>query len=296
MKQDLLTVIEERIPSFSKGQKQIARYILGNYDKAAYMTASRLGKIVGVSESTVVRFANELNFEGYPELQKELQKLNRARLTSVQRMEVANAIWGDSDVVDAVLLSDAETIKSTAEGIDRAAFQEAVVKIANAKNIYIIGVRSSSALSGFLNFNFRMMFDNVKFIQTTSGSEMFEQIMRICEGDVLIAISFPRYSKRTINAVEFARRRGADVVALTDSHNSPIAGYATELLIAQSSMLSFVDSLAAPLSVINALLVALAKVKGDELTVRFRELEEIWDEYEVYDKLPSPSDSSTKQP
>lgn len=296
VKQDLLATIEERMPTFSKGQKQIAGYILEHYDKAAYLTAAKLGKLVGVSESTVVRFANELDFEGYPELQDALQKMIRMRLTSVQRMEVTNSLIGDGDVLDKVLLADAEKIRNTMDAIDRHAFREAVDKISAAKRIYIIGVRSASTLAGFLNFNLRMIFDDVKFVQTTSGSEMFEEIMRIGEGDVMIAISFPRYSKRIVNAVEFARRAGADVVALTDSDNSPIAEYANQLLIAQSDMVSFVDSLVAPLSVLNALVAALSLKRQEELSVRLRELETIWDDYEVYEKSARAESRVTDEP
>lgn len=284
MKQDLLSLMENKMSGFSKGQRHITEYIIGNYEKAAYMTAARLGALSGVSESTVVRFAIELGFDGYPEMQKALQELVRTKLTSVQRMEVTNTLIGDSDILDKVLAADTEKIRQTLEEIDRPAFYTAIDRIVEAKNIYIIGVRSSSSLAGFLNYNFRMIFDNVRFIQTTSGSEMFEQIMRIGEGDVLIAISFPRYSKRIINAVEFAQAHGADVVALTDSIQSPIAAYADQLLTACSDMASFVDSLVAPLSIINAMIVALAKKKRDELTVRLHELESIWDEYDVYDK------------
>ena len=295
MKQDLLTIIEERMPTFSKGQKQIASYIVEHYDKAAYLTAARLGKLVGVSESTVVRFANELEFEGYPEMQDALQKMIRTRLTSVQRMEVTNTLIGDGDILEKVLASDAEKIRYTMDAIDRQAFAEAIEKIAGARRIYIMGVRSSSTLSGFLNFNLRMIFDDVKFVQTTSRSEMFEEIMRIGENDVMIAISFPRYSKRIANAVEFAHRAGADVVALTDSDNSPIAEFADQLLIAHSDMVSFVDSLVAPLSLINALVAALSMKKQEELTVRLRELEQIWDDYEVYEKSEESDETHTEQ-
>lgn len=284
MNQDLLKAIEEGMISFSKGQKRIAEYILAHYDKAAYLTASRLSSIVGVSESTVVRFAIELGFEGYPEFQHSLKELIRTRLTSFQRMEVTNQIIGDGSVLEKVLSSDAERIRHTLEEIDGQSFEEAVRHIVSANNIYILGVRSSSYLAGFLNHSFRMIFDQVRFLQSTSGSEMFEQIMRIQDGDVLIAISFPRYSKRVIHAVEYARNRGADVVALTDSRQSPIAAYANQLLIAQSDMASFVDSLVAPLSIINALIVAVSRQKHEELTERLRELEKIWDQYDVYDK------------
>ena len=287
MNGDLLKTIENKMPEFSKGQRLIATYILECYDKAAYLTAARLGALVGVSESTVVRFAIELGYNGYPDFQHSLQEIIRNRLTSFQRIEVTNNLIGDGNVLDKVLLSDAEKIRHTMEEIDHASFEEAVDRIVSAKCIYIIGVRSSSSLAGFLNFNFRMVFDNVKFVQTTSGSEMFEQIMRIGEGDVMIAISFPRYSKRIINAVEYARSKNANVVALTDSKLSPIARYANQLLIAQSDMASFVDSLVAPLSIINAMIVAVSRKKQDELTERLRILEEVWEQYDVYDTKQS---------
>ncbi|MBR4033364.1 MAG: MurR/RpiR family transcriptional regulator [Clostridia bacterium] len=284
MKRNLIAMIEEGMPTFSKGQKRIAKYILEHYDKAAYMTASKMGTLVGVSESTVVRFAIELGFDGYPDMQKSLQELIRMKLTSVQRVEVTNSLIGEGDVLEKILMSDAEKIRRTLEEIDREAFEAAVDKIVAAEKIYIIGVRSSSSLAGFLNFNFRMMFDNVKFVQTTSGSEMFEQIMSIGKNDVMIAISFPRYSKRIVNAVEYAHNAGADVISLTDSHQSPIAGVADQLLLARSDLVSFVDSLVAPLSIINAIIVAVSRKKMDDIRVRFDKLEKIWDEYEVYDK------------
>lgn len=284
MKRDILKVIEENMDGFSKGQRQIARYLLEKYDKAAYMTAAKLGSEVSVSESTVVRFVMELGYEGYPEFQKALQDMIRTKLTSFQRMEVTNHLIGDGDVLEKVLNSDVDKIRRTLDGISRESFESAVSKIVTARTIYIIGVRSSSSLAGFLNYNFRMMFDNVKFVQTTSGSEMFEQLLGIGEGDVMIAISFPRYSTRIINAVEFARRAGADVVALTDSPESPIAAHSTHLLVAQSDMVSFVDSLVAPLSIINAMIVAVARLKQDEVHERLRRLEKIWDDYDVYDK------------
>jgi DNA-binding MurR/RpiR family transcriptional regulator len=276
--------METKMTDFSKGQRAIARYIIENYEKAAYMTAAKLGSLTGVSESTVVRFALELGYEGYPEMQRALQELTRTKLDSVQRMEVTNTLIGNSDILDKVLVSDMDKIRHTLEQIDKKAFYNAIDKIVSAKNIYIIGVRSSSYLAGFMNYSFRMIFDNVRLIQTTSASEMFEQIIQIGEGDVMIAVSFPRYSKRSINAVAFARTRGADVVAITDSAQSPIAAHANQLLTACSDMASFVDSLVAPLSIINAIIVALSRKKKEELTVRLRELEKIWDEYDVYDK------------
>ncbi|MBE6698944.1 MAG: MurR/RpiR family transcriptional regulator [Ruminococcaceae bacterium] len=277
-------MIEEGMPSFSKGQRLIAAYILEHYDKAAYYTASRLGTIVGVSESTVVRFANELGYEGYPELQRALKKLIRSHLTSFQRMEITNSLIGEDDVPEKVLASDIEKIRQTAAEIDHESFAAAVKNIVEAKNIYIIGVRSSSTLAGFLSHSLRMIFDNVRLVQTTSGSEMFEQIMQVGKGDVMIAISFPRYSSRIINAVEYAKGRGADIIALTDSKFSPIAAEADQLLLAYSDMASFMDSLVAPLSIINALVVAVAREREAEVSERLRILEEVWDRYDVYDK------------
>lgn len=282
MEQDLLKLIESKKPGFSKGQKRIAAYISENYDKAAYMTAAKLGSLVDVSESTVVRFANVLGFEGYPELQHAMQAYIRTRLTSFQRVEITNKLIGDADILDKVLLSDIDKIKHTLELVDRKSFNAAVEKIVSARKIYVIGMRSASSLAGFLTFGFRMMFDNVRFVQTTSGSEIFEQLMDIGEKDVMLAISFPRYSKRIIDAVTYAKQAGADVVALTDGESAPIAAHADQLLIAQSDMASFVDSLVAPLSIINAIIVAVAKEKGDELAQRLRRLENIWEEYDVY--------------
>ena len=281
---NLLTEIEGRMPTFSKGQKLISRYILEHYDKAAYMTASKLGSIVHVSESTVVRFAIELGYEGYPEFQHALQEMVRTHLTSFQRMEVTNHLIGDGDILSKVLLGDAEKIKHTLEQIDRNAFDEAVDRIVGARRIYILGVRSSSSLAGFLAHGLAMVFDDVRFVQTTSGNEMFEQIMGMGAEDVVIAISFPRYSKRIIRAVDFAKHVGADVITITDTESSPIAPQANQLLIAMSDMASFVDSLVAPLSIINALIVAVSLRKQEELSIRLRQLEEIWDEYDVYDK------------
>ncbi len=283
-KQDLLQTVAEGMPSFSKGQRRIAEYILAHYDKAAYLTASRLSTLVGVSESTVVRFAIELGFDGYPEFQHSLKELIRTRLTSFQRMEVTNQIIGDGSVPEKVLSADADRIRRTLEGLDGRAFEEAVRQIVGARSIYILGARSSFYLAGFLEHSLGMIFDQVRLLQSTSGSEMFEKILRIGQGDVLIAISFPRYSKRVIHAVEYARSRQANVVALTDSPQSPIAGYADQLLVAQSDMASFVDSLVAPLSIVNALIVAVSRQKSGEVTDRLRQLEQVWDQYDVYDK------------
>ena len=284
MKRDLLKDIRDRMPSFSKGQRLISVYILENYDKAAYMTAARLGSIVNVSESTVVRFAIELGFEGYPEFQQSLQEIVRTRLTSFQRIEVTNSLIGDGDVLTKVLVADSDKIKHTLDEIDRDAFNGAVEDIVEARSIYVVGIRSSAYLAGFLGHSLGMIFDRVKLIEPSTGREMFEQILNIGEGDVMIAISFPRYSKKVINAVDYAKHKGAKVIAITDSSMSPIAPQASRLLLARSDMASFVDSLVAPLSIINALVVAVSRRKQDELTERLRKLEEIWDEYDVYHK------------
>ncbi len=284
MKRDILRVIESNMDSFSKGQRQIARYLLAHYDKAAYMTAAKLGSEVSVSESTVVRFVIELGYAGYPEFQKSLQELIRTKLTSFQRMEVTKHLIGEGDLLEKVLMADVDKIRRTLESIDRNAFDGAVEALVNARTIYIIGVRSSYTLANFLNHTLRMIFDNIRLIETTSGGELFEQIMHIGKGDVMVAISFPRYSKRVINAAAFASRAGATVVSVTDSPDSPLAADATHVLVAQSDMASFVDSLVAPLSILNALVVAVTRAREAEVTERLRKLEVIWDEYDVYDK------------
>lgn len=281
---DLITKIQSELPGFSKGQKQIARFILEHYDKAAFMTASRLGVTVGVSESTVVRFATELGYDGYPHLQRTLQEMIRNKLTSVQRMEVAGDRMGGRDVLQTVLHADTDMIRVTLDEIDRDAFQGAVDALMGAKRIYILGVRSSSALASFLGFYFNLLFENVTLVHTNSVSEIFEQVLRVGPGDVLFGISFPRYSKRTLSAMKYARDRGARVIALTDSQLSPLARVADHVLLARSDMASFVDSLVAPLSVINALIVAVGMSRRDEIEQTFNKLERIWEEYDVYEK------------
>lgn len=284
MKRTLLKEIENRMPTFSKGQKLIANYVLEHYEKAAYMTAAKLGSIVSVSESTVVRFAIELGFGGYPEFQHALQDLVRTKLTSFQRLEVTDSRIGDGDLLSKVLLADSDKIRQTLDSIDRESFDLAVSKLISARKIYIVGVRSSAFLAGFLDYNLRMIFDNVKFVGTVTGSEIFEEIINIGKEDVMVAVSFPRYSKRIINAVDYAKHMGAQVITITDGPQSPIAPQADHLLLAQSDMVSFVDSLVAPLSIINAIIVSVARSKREELAVRLRRLEQIWDEYDVYDK------------
>ena len=285
MPRDILQLIQSNMPTFSKGQKRIAAFIQESYDKAAFMTASKLGKTVDVSESTVVRFAAELGYEGYPAMQRALQEMIRTKLTSVQRIEVANNRIGDQDVLSMVLQSDIDKIRMTLEEIDREDFSGAVDAIVGAKRIYILGVRSSVAVSSFLGFYFNLIFDNVVQVHSNSASEMFEQLIRVGEGDVVIGVSFPRYSRRTVQALRFARDRKATVIAITDSAASPLAESANHTLLAKSDMASFVDSLVAPLSLVNALIVAVSREKKEDLSRTFETLEEIWDEYEVYEKV-----------
>ena len=280
---DLITKIQSELPGFSKGQKQIARFILEHYDKATFMPASRLGVTVGVSESTVVRFATELGYDGYPHLQRALQEMIRNKLTSVQRMEVAGDRMGGRDVLQTVLHADTDMIRVTLDEIDRDAFQGAVDALMGAKRIYILGVRSSSALASFLGFYFNLLFENVTLVHTNSVSEIFEQVLRVGPGDVLFGISFPRYSKRTLSAMKYARDRGARVIALTDSQLSPLARVADHVLLARSDMASFVDSLVAPLSVINALIVAVGMSRRDEIEQTFNKLKRTWEDYVVYE-------------
>ena len=285
MATDILTAIQNRMSSFSKGQKRIANYITASYDKAAFMTASKLGKMVGVSESTVVRFAVELGFDGYPSMQKALQEMVRNKLTSVQRIEVANDRFGNQDVVSMVLHSDMESIRMTSEALDRKMLDQAVDSILRARNIYIVGVRSSAAIATFMSFYFRNIFDNVRLITSSATSEMLEQMLHVGNGDVVIGISLPRYSSRTVKVLEFAHDSGAEVVVITDSMDAPAAKNADHTLLALSDMVSVVDSLVAPMSLVNALIVSIGRRKEQEMSKIFENLEAIWEEYEVYERI-----------
>lgn len=286
MSRDILTAIQDSMHTFSKGQRKIANFILESYDKAAFMTASRLGQKVGVSESTVVRFAFELGYDGYPDMQRSLQKMIRNRLTTVQRIEVTNDRLGDQDLLSMVLQSDIEKIRQTLEELDRDSFNSAVDAIVSARKIYIIGVRSSAAIASFLHFYFNLIFDNVVLVSANTASETFESLLRVGEGDAVIGISFPRYSSRTVQALSFARDRGATTIAITDSETSPLVPISRYTLMARSDMASFVDSLVAPLSLVNALLVAVSQRKNEDLSNTFHTLEDIWEEYNVYEKVP----------
>lgn len=280
---DLTSRINECYGSLSKGQKILATYITDNYDKAVFLTAAKMGQVVGVSESTVVRFATHLGYKGYPEFQKALEEMVRNKLNSIQRMEVTYGRISQSHILETVLQSDQEKIKDTLEHIDEHAFELAVDTIIKAKHIYIVGIRSCAPLAAFMAFYFNLMFENVTLLQTNNSSELFEQMVRISKDDVIIGISFPRYSMRTLKAMEFANNRNAKVITLTDSVHSPMNLYSSCNLIARSDMASIVDSLVAQLSVINALIVALCMKKQGEVAKTLETLEDIWNEYQVYE-------------
>ena len=289
----LLNKIDKNYEQMSKGQKLLADYILKNYDKAVFLTAAKLGKVVGVSESTVVRFATQLGYQGYPGFQKALEELVRNKLNSIQRMEVTYGRISQSEILASVLQSDIEKIKLTLANMDQNAFELAVETILNAKRIYVVGIRSCAPLANFLSFYLNLIFDNVTSVHTNSSSEIFEQLIRIGAEDVIIGISFPRYSMRTLKALEFASNRKAKVITLTDSVHSPMTLYSSCNLIARSDMASIVDSLVAPLSVVNALVVALCMKKQKDVIATLETLEQIWDEYQVYssDELNQVDDS-----
>ncbi len=284
MKQDMLSNLESMASGFSKGQRRIAQFIITSYDKAAFMTASRLGKAVGVSESTVVRFATELGYAGYPQMQKDLQEMVLNRLTSVQRIGVTNERIGEKDVLSMVMHADADKLRKTAETISQQDFSGAVKAILAARHIYLIGVRSASALANFMGYYLNYMFDNVHIVTASGTGEIFEKLVNVGPEDVVLAFSFPRYSAATVKGVEYCRSVGATVIGLTNSNLSPLSQNCDHLLLAKSDMVSIVDSLVAPLSVINALLVALASSREEALAKTFGTLERVWDEYHVYEK------------
>ena len=282
MHQDIMTILQEKAPEFSKGQRRIAKYITEAYDKAAFMTANRLGKTVGVSESTVVRFAVDLGFDGYPSMQKAMQEMVLNRLTSVQRIEVANDRLGDQDVISMVVQSDIEKLRQTEETISRVEFNAAVNAVLGAKRVYILGVRSAAPLANFLGYYRKYMFNNVHVITGCGTSEMFEKIVGVNSDDVVIAFSFPRYSSATTKGAQYCRSTGATVIGITDQRTSPLGSTCDHVLLAKSDMVSLVDSLVAPLSIVNALIVAIAAKREKEVHRTFEALERIWDEYDVY--------------
>lgn len=281
---DILALLESRAPAFSKGQRRIAAYITEYYDKAAFMTASRLGKLVGVSESTVVRFAVELGYDGYPSMQKAMQEMVLNRLTAVQRIEVANDRIGDQDVLSMVLHSDADKLRQTHETVNREDFTASVQAILKARRIYILGVRSAAVLANFFGYYLNYMFDNVSLVTASGSSEMFEKLVNVGPEDAVVAFSFPRYSTSTAAGAQYCRSVGATVIGLTNSQMSPLGQNSDHVLVAKSDMVSLVDSLVAPLSVVNALIVALASAKEEKLAKSFDTLERVWETYNVYEK------------
>ena len=288
---NLLTVrIQKKMATFSKGQRLIAKYIMEHYDRVAFMTASRLGATVGVSESTVVRFATEIGYTGYPELQQAMQEMIRNKLTSVQRMNVTANRIGTNDILDSVVTQDMDIIRRTMEETSHENFYAAADAIANARRVYVLGARSSLALATFISYYLKLLLENVILVQSTSEAEIFEQMIRIDEGDVVIGISFPRYSRKAVKAMNFARKSGAKVVAITDSSLSPLAQPADYLLLARSDIASIVDSLCAPLSLINALIVTIAMKRKKDAEETFTKLEGLWDEYNVYEKVDEKSE------
>lgn len=288
MSHDFFSILKEKEDTFSKGQRRIAKYITEEYEKVAFMTANRLGKTVGVSESTVVRFAVDLGFDGYPSMQKAMRETVLNRLTSVQRIEVASSRFGDQDLVSTVLHADMEKLRQTADMVDRAQFQAAVDAILEAKEVYIVGVRSVAPLANFLGHYLGYMLEHIHLISGVSAGEMFEKIVGIGSQDVLVAFSFPRYSASTTKGARYCRSAGATVIGITDSSLSPLGQCSDYCLIAKSDMVSLVDSLVAPLSLVNALIVAVAARKEKEVSQTLSKLEGIWEEYQVYEKQASP--------
>lgn len=284
LENDLFDKINEKMKVFSKGQRKIATFILQNYDKAVFATAFKLGEMIGVSESTIIRFSVELGFDGYTKFQNELESIIKSKLTATQRMQISAQKMEKSEnsILQNVLEKDVERIKSTLLSIDENIFNDCVKKIANAKKVYVIGVRSANSLSSFLGFYLNLILKNVVYVNSSTATELFEQIFRIEEGDVLIGISFPRYSRRTVKAMEYAYSKNATTIAITDDKSSPLVNFAKNSLIVRSDMASFIDSLVAPQSVINALLVAISIEKKEEVIKTLETLESIWEEYSVY--------------
>lgn len=281
---DIIRALENRLPQLSRSQKILAEYIISNCEKAAYMTAGKLSEKTGVSESTVVRFACEMGYSGYPAFQGALKENVKAQMTTAQRMELACEKIGSNDILESVLKSDIGFIEKTLDVIDREQFKKAAGAISGAKRIYVTGVRSSAALANFAFFYLRLIFDDVQLINSTGGDGLFEQLLNVGQGDVVIGISFPRYSKNTIKALHYAKDNGATVIGITDSSASPIVAESHIYITAMSDTTSFVDSLAAPLSVINALIVAVGMGNREKMQKNLEKLERIWEEYGVYDK------------
>jgi len=278
----LLDKIDEKISCMSKGQKKLSKYIALNYDKAVFLTAAKLGKTVGVSESTVVRFATMLGYDGYPQFQRALESLVREKLDSIEKIEVPTGKTTKSEIIKTVMKSDMEKIRLSLDLLDYLSFSQAIDSILDAETIYVVGVRACAPLASFFAFNLRMMFKNVVEITTNNSSETFEQMLRLTENDVVIGISFPRYSMRTLKLMEYANNKNAKVVCITDSKHSPMVLYSSCNLFARTDMITVVDSLVAPLSLINALIVALCIIKKEEVIDTLTQLDKVWADYQVY--------------
>lgn len=278
----LISDIQTQYTRLSKGQKLIAQYILNNYDKVAFMTACKLGETVGVSESTVVRFANALGYSGYPKLQAALQELIKNKLTTVQRVEMANDYSDENTILNKILKGDIDNIRETLEEIDGDAFQEATTRLLKARKIYILGMRTSFVVAQYLGFYLGIILENVHTVRMDMG-DAFEQIVRIGEDDVVIAFSFPRYSKKSFQLVKYAKDKGAHVISITDSLFAPIASVSDNTLIVKSNMASFVDSLVPAMSVANALAVAVGMKEKEDIKEHFDDLEQMWDKYGMFE-------------
>lgn len=279
----LINIIQAQYSRLSKGQKLIAQYIINNYDKVAFMTASKLGEAVGVSESTVVRFANALGYAGYPKLQEGLQELIKNKLTTVQRVEMANEDYSDdSTILSKVLKSDIDNIRGTLDEIDPKAFKNASEEILKARKIYVLGMRSSHVIAQYLGFYLDLILDNVQVLRMDVG-DVFEQIVRINKEDVVIAFSFPRYSKKSYQVVDYAKNKGAHIISITDSYFAPVACLSDNTLLVKSNMASFVDSLVPAMTVANALAISVGMKEKEEITKYFDDLEQIWKKYSVYE-------------
>ena len=286
MNDNVIALIKQKESSFSKGQRRIADFIINEYDKAAFMTAHKLGEKTDVSESTVVRFAMELGFNGYPHMQKAMQKMIRNKLTTLQRIEVTRSNFDKDDVLSSVMSYDVANVRQTLAGLSNDSFSKSVDTIVSAKCVYVIGLGSCRALGIFLANYLKLLLIDVRLVSATSEAEIFEELLNLNEDDVVIAFSFPRYSTRAVKAMHFAHSRGTKIIAITDSESAPFAHYATHLLLAHSDMATIVDSLVAPMSVINALVVAISLRKEEKITERLYELEKLWEEYDVYQTLP----------
>ncbi len=280
---DIIMLINEKYNDLSKGQKLIAKYIINNYDKAAFMTAAKLGESIGVSESTVVRFAIAIGFEGYKELQIELQDLVKTKLTTVQRISLSQEYNELDDIINFSFKKDIDNIEKTIANLNYADFKKAIDMTLKARKVYILGMRSSFFLAGYLSFYLNYLLDDVRVIKT-EGNDVFEQLLNVDENDLVIVISYPRYARATLKLLDHLRVKKAKIISITDSFSSPVSDHADVTLIANSDMISFIDSIVGAMSLINAFIAALGYERKEEITDKFDELEDIWNKYDIYVK------------